>query len=309
MTIWRRWVVPLLLVVSLGLIAASLTKIAFFPSEDAATTQPHAGINDPVIAVERGDIISEVTLAGTVSRDADVVIRSEIDGVVIAVHATSGQQVEAGQHLFTVRRDEWPAATLEVRTAEAGTLGDVSLVTGQLVSLGGELVTLSPNRYHVLSTVEPVQLYRLLDAPESASASITGGPAPFECTALKTQVSDSGTTSVRCNIPVEQVVFPGLPVSLSIAVGAAEDALMVPVTAVRGGSGSGVVWIDQGEGFEPEQREISLGLSDGLNVQVLSGLNEDELIRQFVPGVEAPLDEFCYEIAPGEEYCESGVNW
>ena len=46
-----------------------------------------------------------------------------------------------------------------------------------------------------------------------------------------------------------------------------------------------------------------------MNVEVIDGLDEGDLIRQFVPGVVVAPEEVCYEIAPGEEVCEPGVSW
>ncbi len=308
MAVWRRWIFPILMVVVFGVIAVSLAKLAFFPASEASPVQPSAGIADPVVAVERGSVVNELALAGSIARDEEVVIRSEIEGTITAVHVAGGTDVWAGQPLFTVKR-EYPAAVIDVLASEAGRLGDVALVAGQSVALGAEMVKLSPARYHVLSTVQPVQLYRLLNAPGEGTATIAGGPAPFACVGLSTQVADDGTTSVRCSVPVDQVVFPGLPVALSIAIGTAEDVLVIPVTAVKGGSGSGLVWVDPGDGSAPAERSVKLGVSDGTLVEVLEGLEEGETIRQFVPGSAAPVEEFCYEIAPGEEYCETGAVW
>jgi multidrug efflux pump subunit AcrA (membrane-fusion protein) len=308
MAVWRRWIFPILMVLVFGVIAASLAKLAFFSSDEASRASPSAGIADPIVAVERGSVVNELALTGTIARDEEVAIRSGIEGTVTAVHVGSGAEVWAGQPLFTVRRED-PLAVVDVVASEAGRLGDVALVAGQAVSLGAELVKLSPARYHVLSTVQPVQLYRLLNAPGEGTVAITGGPAPFACTGLTTQVASDGTTSVRCSVPADQIVFPGLPVALSIAIGTAEDVLVIPTTAVKGGASSGLVWIDAGDGAAPAERSVRLGVSDGSVVEVLEGLEEGEAIRQFVPGSAAPVEEFCYEIAPGQEHCETGAVW
>ena len=99
-------------------------------------------------------------------------------------------------------------------------------------------------------------------------------------------VSASGT-SVRCAVPGDVRVFPGLTARLTIAGGIAENVLVVPTTAVEGGGGSGVVYL-VGPGGETEPREITLGLSDGVTVEVAGGLEEGDLVLQFVPG--APAD-------------------
>jgi multidrug efflux pump subunit AcrA (membrane-fusion protein) len=175
--------------------------------------------------------------------------------------------------------------------------------------VGTETYKITPARYHLLATVEPVQLYRLVNAPTEAAVTITGGPAPFTCTGVRVQVSAEGTASVRCAIPVDQVVFAGLPATMDLALGQVDDALVVPVTAVQGGAGTGTVWVDAGDGADPEERPVTLGVNDGTMVEVVSGLEEGESIRQFVPGFVAPVEEFCYEIAPGQEQCDSGMSW
>lgn len=307
MTFWRKWVLPILTLIVFGAIAASLVKVAFFPDEQAQTEQPSGQIADPVVPVERGSITNALDVAGTVARDAPVTLKSDVEGVVVEALVADGQRVTAGQVLFRVKTD-YPVRTVDLVAPFAGDLSDVALVKNQRASVGVEYAKLTPLTFHVLGTIEPVQLYRLINAPTDASLSIAGGPAPFTCTGLTVQVADDATTSVRCAIPAEQTVFAGLPATIGITVGTVEDALIVPTTAVQGGAGTGRVWVDIGEG-EPEERTVTLGVSDGVNVEVVEGLEEGEMIRQFVPGILAPVEQFCYEIAPGEEVCESGVSW
>lgn len=151
-------------------------------------------------------------------------------------------------------------------------------------------------------------LYRLLNAPAEPQVTITGVPAPFTCTGLSTQVSDDGATSVRCSILTDQIVFPGLPAQLNVSGGTAKNVIAIPATAVRGGSGTGVVWLANGDG-DPVETKVELGVSDGTMVEVKSGLKEGDQVRQFVPGIAAPVEEFCYEVSPGEEVCETGTSW
>jgi len=308
MGVWRRWIFPILGVVIGTAIAVALVRLAFFPDAVTSAEQPQAQIENPVVSVERGSVVNELALTGSISRDDDYAVKSQVNGTVTSVDVGAGATVSAGQVLFTVRQDS-PRTIVEITAAEAGTVLELNLVAGQSTSIGGDVAMLSPQRFHVLSTVEPVQLYRLINAPTEATVTITGGPAPFSCTGLTTQVSDDGTTSVRCAIPTDQVVFPGLPAELTVAVGSVEDALVIPTTAVKGGAGNGVVWIDAGDGTEPTERPVILGITDGTMVEVLDGLVEGDLIRQFVPGIAVEVQEICYEIAPGQEVCEPGNSW
>ncbi|MEV4666890.1 efflux RND transporter periplasmic adaptor subunit [Microbacterium sp. LWO12-1.2] len=308
MIVWRRWIFPLLLVIILGASAAALVKIAFFPDRVESIVSPEAGITDPVVAVERGAVVNALSLSGNIARDEVVAVRGEINGTVLAVHVGEGATVAAGQKLFTVRQDD-PRKDIDILAPEAGDVSEIALVKGQMTSVGTEIYKLTPARYHLLATVEPVQLYRLVNAPTEGTVTVTGGPAPFTCTGVRVQVTAEGTASVRCAIPTDQTVFAGLPATMDLALGQVEDALVVPVTAVQGGAGSGNVWVDAGDGTEPEKRAVTLGVNDGAMVEVTEGLAEGDSIRQFVPGFVAPVEEFCYEVSPGVEQCDSGMSW
>lgn len=307
MLVWRRWIFPILMVIICGAIAASLVKIAFFPDATAEALAPNAQIADPVVAVERAKIVDELDLEGTVARDESFPVRSGVDGTVTKVHVKAGQSVKKGATLFTIKQS-YPVKTVIVKAPEDGEIGEIAVVKKQPTSIGAELATFSPARYHVLGTVDPVQLYRLIGAPTEAEVSIQGGPAPFTCTGLDVQVADDGTTSVRCAIPKDQTVFAGVRADIGIRVGSVDDALVVPATAIKGGAESGIVWIDV-DGTA-EERPVQLGITDGTLVQVTGGLDEGELVRQYVPGIEAPNEPVCWDDGNGGEYCEDqGWNW
>ena len=309
MVVWRRWIFPILMVVILGAAAAALVKIAFFPdAAPAAAVSPSAQIADPVVAVERGEVANALSLPGTIARDAAYPVRSEIDGTVTAVHVADGQAVVAGQKLFTIKQAD-PVKNVDVVAPEAGDVSEIAVVKGQPASIGGELAKLTPARYHVQATVEPVQLYRLQGAPAEGSVTIQGGPAPFTCTGLRVEVAEDGTTTVTCAVPADQTVFAGLQAQLDIDLGTVSEVLVVPTTAVKGGDGTGVVWVDAGEG-ELEERDVALGVNDGTIVEVTSGLQEGEQVRQYVPGIAADDEPVCYDDGMGGEYCEpQGWNW
>src|SRR5690606_40181606 len=127
----------------------------------------------------------------------------------------------------------------------------------------------------------------------------TGGPAPVTCTGLRmgAAATPGGTpeegaadpgaggssASVTCAVPGDVTVFAGLAAELEITAGSVEGALVVPVTAVLGRVEQGKVWV-VGEDGEPEERAVTLGLTDGSVVQVTEGLAEGDEVLEFVPG-------------------------
>ncbi len=76
--------------------------------------------------------------------------------------------------------------------------------------------------------------------------------------------------------PVDERIAPGFKASAVIDNGKLENVLTVPVTAV----GKGRVWVKTGEGKDAkeEPRDVVVGRSDGMNVEIKSGLTEGEQV-------------------------------
>lgn len=306
MSVARTWVFPILRIVVFAAIAAALVKIAFFadPAPEQGGEFPTGAIVEPQIPVMTGTVRNDIVLDGTVGADAVVPVKATLDGEVRQISVSAGQWVDAGAEIMQIRgmnadgTNRWSI----VKAPAAGTLTSFDVLVGQTVGIGTVIAQVAPATFSVTATLSPELQYRLTTQPTEAEVVIAGGPAPFTCTGLtiSTSVPGSGSgsgddggsppasgTSVRCAVPGDVRVFPGLTAKLTIAGGIAENVLVVPTTAVEGGSGSGVVYLVGADG-ETEPREVTLGLSDGTTVEVTGGIEEGDLILQFVPG--APAD-------------------
>jgi macrolide-specific efflux system membrane fusion protein len=308
----RKWVFPIIWIVIFAVISAALVKIAFFPDRSDASDPefPSAEIVEPQYPVSVGTVRNDVTLSGTVASDDAVPIPATLTGEVREVLVGAGQWVDAGQELLTLRAEVMnPDGTSyvdyeTVLAPIAGTLTSFTALKGQQFTVGGAVGQVAPPSFHVSGSIPPEQLYRLIDRPADAQVTINGGPAPFTCTGLSITSSlpgsgsgggDSGTgggtgagtptggPQVRCAVPADVVVFAGLTAEIVIAGGIAENVLVIPITAVEGGGGTGNVYFVLPDGTT-ETREVTLGLNDGVNVEVTGGLEEGDLILQFVPG-------------------------
>ena len=305
MSIARKWVFPIIRILIFIAIAAALVKIAFFADpviDDAAT--PTGEIVEPQVAVALGTIQNDVTLTGTVANDAPVSIKATLTGVVYDVYVGAGQHVDPGTEILRLRAEVMnPDGTSYVDyetvvSPASGTLSTFTALEGQTFSVGDDVGKVSPTTFNVSGTIAPEQQYRLLNRPTDAQVTITGGPAPFTCTGLSiTAAAGSGTgtegssttTTVRCAVPPEVTVFAGLSASMVLSGGVAENVLVVPITAVEGSAQTGNVYFVLPDG-STEVRPVTLGLNDGISVQVVEGLAEGDMILQFVPGANALPD-------------------
>lgn len=315
--VWRKWVFPIIRIVIFAAIAAALVKIAFFGdiTQENDPEIPTATITEPQIVVEVGTIKNDVVLQGTVAADEAVEVKATAPGVLRKVNVAPGALVDAGAELFVIREQvmrndgtSW-LRDIKVTAPASGTVSSVAVLVGQSTSIGDVIATIAPPSFHVSATLAPEQQYRLLSQPADAQVQVLGGPAPFTCTGLTITStlagasgsnSDAGTT-LRCVVPAEVRVFAGLTAEVTIAGGVAESVLTAPITAVEGTSETGNVYFVLADG-STELRPVTLGLNDGVSVEIKDGVAEGDLILQFVPGAEESpegMGENCYPVDGG----------
>nr|WP_246200653.1 biotin/lipoyl-binding protein [Agromyces allii] len=310
-------------------IAVALVKLAFFPDapQADASLQPTGTISEPQVQVERASIRNDVVLAGTVGPVPAVAIKATANGTVDEVFVKPGQVVGQGDVLFDIKVVDEPVETTtvgpdgvpivslgqpghhfeKVLAPTSGVLVGFDVLSEQPMAVGQAAGRVAPPSFEVSAPLGAEQQYRLTQMPTEAEVVIAGGPAPFSCTSLTISTTDvaagddadtaaagaaggaPGSATVRCSVPAEVKVFSGLTAQVTIAAGSADDVLAVPTTAVEGGAETGVVWLvgDDGEGAE---HPVTLGLTDGVNVQIVDGLAEGDAVLQFVPGAPAQPD-------------------
>ena len=214
---------------------------------------------------------------------------------------------------------------IDVYAPTTGTI-NYSVIKDQETTVGTSIASISTG------TISASQQYQLTQAPTSATLTIKSGPAPFACGNLKigagtassstnstaapkdstdTSSGDATTVQVRCAVPADKKVFPGLKATISIAVGEAKGALTVPLTAVQGNYATGKVWLvpDPTKPTKTVETTVKLGINDGNQIVVTSGLKEGDSILQFVPGQDVDKtgkpnscdpDGTCYDSAGKE---------
>lgn len=203
--------------------------------------------------------------------------------------------------------------TTTVPAPAAGTVTTLDVLVDQLVAVGDVVGSISPGTLSVTAPLTQDDQFRLLTAPASADVTVQGGPAPFVCSGLTLGAppsagSGSGSTGTdpaggqpggaatigteaRCAVPAGTPVFPGMLASVAVQAGTATDVLTLPVTAVQGSVQAGNVWVVGDDGAEPVQTPVTLGLTDGLLVEVTGGLTEGQQVLEFVPVADdTPVD-------------------
>ncbi|MFV0253479.1 MAG: hypothetical protein ACK5H2_09105 [Beutenbergiaceae bacterium] len=300
MGVMRRVVFPVVRLLIWAVIAVALCVIAFRQTAPALDD-----VADDDVVAPGADFTDPVAVAPT-----DVTANA--DGTAVYFAMPSGRVVTDGEPLMTIRGAAEPAADPQApapprpteSTVHATADGEITFEVelNQSVARGDVVARIDEGQQYIAATMKPASLYRLLTLPPSAEVTITDGPAPFMCTGprLVTTSGQDGAsaTELRCDIPSDVVVLPGLELKVSVLTDTAQDALVVPLTAVSGSYQAGSVWLVD-DGGEPVETAVALGLTDGEVIQVTDGLEEGDTILQFVPGEPAQYPDYGGE--PGDD--------
>ncbi len=330
MGVTRRIVFPVIRLVLWAIIAVALVKIAFTGADVGGTDtslQPTGAAVEPTVQVETGTVTNAVTIQASVVADPAVVVKATLAGRVSRLLVADGAVVGVGTPILEIRKEtpQDPVETTNPETGEVTTrerkpkvetvvvaspvAGTLSLPTlkDQEVTVGADIGSVSPGTLSVSGALTPDQQYRLVGAPQLASVTLNGGPAPFDCTGLKVgaaaTVASTGTAdqpdgtptpsgTVSCAVPAGVTAFAGLGASVEITNGSVTDAVVVPISAVQGTVQTGNVWVVDKDGTSTKT-SVSLGLTDGENVQISEGLAKGDTILQFIPvpgGKGLPVD-------------------
>ena len=135
--------------------------------------------------------------------------------------------------------------------------------------------------------------------PEStvlhAKFQISDGIGPTESIAVVTPVTENGedmvqqsfmpqTTTLQCLIGQDVDVKPGQSATVVISAETRKDVLILPLSVIAGRQDKGMVTvIKDGEEI---QTEVVLGASDGAYIEILSGLEEGDVISSLPPNLD-----------------------
>jgi multidrug efflux pump subunit AcrA (membrane-fusion protein) len=292
-----------------ALILVVLVVLAAIVAIIVGTTSTAPAPSSGSAEVTSGSIRSTVNLDGVVVRQSTQTVGAPVTGTVTDIAVRPGDAVTEGEQVatvtvqpatqtasFTSTQTTSPSPTPSVSpitetvtTQIGGTVGALSVTKGQIVVTGQSLLTVIPTQFDVIASVPQNQLYRFYSPPLSVQAVISHQDQPIDC-AFKSvggNLPTSGATNVlqeevdlRCTLPVGTAVFPGVPANVVAVTAEVDDALTLPVSAVqrKGNATSGVVYVLE-KGKEPQKTNVTLGISDGKRIQIVSGLFAGQRVR------------------------------
>jgi len=200
-------------------------------------------------------------------------------------------QLEQGKIALDTAKLELARARLELDKATItapfdGIVADVKINEGQQLSAmtyaNPAICLIDPSEIEMNGTIDEIDISKVKPGQE---ADITLDALPDkEVKGKVTFISQAGTVhagvvSYKTTITLEtpdRELRDGMSATADIVLDRRENVLLIPNRAVRGSLGNYYVEVVAGE--QIEKRQVSLGLSDGINTEVLSGLEEGEKV-------------------------------
>lgn len=242
-----------------------------------SVVQAVVGNLTPVLTVD-GSIsaVNEYTLVAGRSGDARLLLKP-------------GSALQPGAVLATF-------GGAQLVSKSAGTVKSWQVTDGQSVPSGFPVVTIAVPTFQIRATVPRDRAYRVLSGPVTARAQAVGGPAPFACelvgnagqAAETTSAASPGDPAIACLVPPSVAVQDGMPATLAIASLARQSVTLLPLRAVAGRSGSGLVTQVSGDGTVRDVA-VKLGATDGVNIEIVSGIKAGDKVYALAPSLRPSL--------------------
>lgn len=209
---------------------------------------------------------SELSLKNASVALGHTTVKAPMDGVVIAVAVEEGQSINAVQSTPTIiTLAQTSTMTVEGEIAEAD-VADVKTGMAAYFTLLGKDKT----QYEgVLKSIDPAPLAISKNSSSSDSAIYYYG---------------------KMDVPnPDDRLKVGMTANITIKIKEAKNALLIPLTALQD---DGRVLVVGADG-QAQPREVEVGINDGINVEIRSGLNEGEEV------VQSTKDEKAGMLPPG----------
>lgn len=194
-------------------------------------------------------------------------------------------QFENAQTAYNTVSKNYTSKGQNIVSPMSGFVKDVLITEGQYVPSGTPLAIISKNKKLLVQANVSQNYFSRLSGITSANFKTPQSDVVYNTAALNGRIISYGksTSAATPFIPVTFEIdnsgqlVSGSIVEMYLKSSVIADALVIPVSSLIEEQGVFYVYVQTG-GESFQKREVKLGASDGLNVQVLSGMAENERV-------------------------------
>ena len=192
---------------------------------------------------------------------------------------------ENAQAAYNAIAKNYSANGQAIPATMGGFVKNIYVTEGQFVEAGTPLATISKNKKLILQANVSQKYFGKLSSVTSSNFKTTDDGTVYDTKDLNGKVISFGK-STSANSPFIPITFEidntgnlisGSVVEVYLKSFPIPDALVIPISSLIEEQGNFFVYV-QTEGESFQKREIKIGASDGINVQLLSGVKEGERV-------------------------------
>ena len=173
----------------------------------------------------------------------------------------------------------------QVKSPIKGYIKNILVSEGQYVEVGQPIASVSQNRKLILKAEVAQKYFSKLNSISSANFKTAYDDKIYSTDSLNGKLISYGKNAnnnayyipVNFEIDNKGEIIPGSFIEIFLKTTVIKDALVIPYSALIEEQGNYYAFVQtSGEGFQ--KRELELGVNDGIYVQVLSGIKENERV-------------------------------
>ena len=194
-------------------------------------------------------------------------------------------QYKNAQTIFNNIANNYTKSGQKVISPIKGYIKNIFVTEGEYIEIGHPVASISQNKKLILKAEVPQKHFSKLNSISSANFKMVYDDKIYSTDSLNGKLISYGknTNNNAYYIPVnfeidnKVKIIPGSFIEVFLKTTKLENVLGIPYSALIEEQGSVYAYVQtSGEGFQ--KRELILGVNDGINVQVLSGIKENERV-------------------------------
>lgn len=262
---------------SLLLLSGLLSGCSLVKTTEVSAQTNTEDNNYKEVTVTTGDIEETLSLSGSlVTKDKDT-IYSTTSSTIEKFYVSQNDYVSEGDYLVLMENGRIIKAPYDgmITQIDASVGDDVTTETG--------LMNIVDNsEYYIESSIDESDIGKVkvgqdVDVTVSALDKEYSGKITF-ISSEATVSGDRATFAIRITLDGDcSDLYYGLSAEADIILNSAKDALLIPIDAVTVSGGKKTVQVKSGDTFT--EQEVTLGVQDSSNVEVLSGLKENDVVK------------------------------
>ncbi len=262
---WIKWVVILVIVAAVVGWFMMISR----KTQDAAYTDVQAAM---------GSIETYYNFDGLVKAKRMQTIAAGQSGKVRTVYVTQNQQVKEGERLYRLEGGETVEADIAGEVTglyvEQGGVVTAGQTTAQIIDMSSLEIELNVDEYDVAAVAPGQEVQVNVLAPD---VRFTGSVTALD----KNGTASGGLSYYTVTVAFDAVenVYPGMQVSAKVLKEQAENVVLLRQDAVQFDDyNKPYVLVRGADGKSVEHKSVTVGVSDGMNCEITSGLNAGDTV-------------------------------